>query len=137
MEIQIDHLVPIFPQIGICKQTVLVIDDSLDTLYLGRYLLEKDGFKVYTASTSDEAFQILNEIEEPDLILLDMQLANMSGVVFLDILEERIPNFLSNVPIVFYSAVDKVPCCKAVGFIRKAGDCDHFLKQVRSFIRQH
>ena len=134
MEIQTDYLVP---PVGTDKQCVLFIDDSLDTLYLGRYLLEKDGFKVFTASTSDEAFRIINEIEEPDLILLDMNLTDMSGINFLDILEERIPQFLTIVPVVFYSAVDKVPFSKAVGFIRKAGDINEFLKQVHSFIKLH
>ena len=134
MEIQTDNFVP-----PVCtfKHSVLVIDDSLDSLYLGRYVLEEHGFEVFTASTTDEAFRILKEIGEPNLVLLDLHLPEMSGITFLEMLDEQRPKFLSNVPVVFYSAVDKVPMSKAAGFIRKAGDTNQFLKQVHGFIRPH
>ena len=83
------------------------------------------------------AFCILEKISELNLILLDMHMEDMSGSCFLETLEKRTPEFLSNVPVVFYSAVDEVPMSKAAGFIRKAGDINYFLKQVRSFIELH
>jgi CheY-like chemotaxis protein len=119
------------------RKSVLVIDDCMDALVLGRLLLETDGFEVFTASSGGEALRMLDEMDEPDLVLLDMQMADMSGNVFLETLDRRSPDFLAHVPIVFYSASDDAPLGKAVGFIRKAGDIKHFLKQVNSYVRLH
>jgi CheY-like chemotaxis protein len=116
------------------RKSVLVIDDCMDALLLGRLLLETDGFEVFTASSGAEALRMLDEMKDPSLVLLDMQMADMSGNVFLETLELRSPDFLAHVPVVFYSASDEAPLGKAVGFIRKAGDIRHFLNQVNSYI---
>ena len=119
------------------KQSILVIDDSPESLYLGKTLLEREGFNVFTASSGTEAFNILNGICDLNLVLLDMQMEDMSGICFLELLEKWKPNFLSYVPVVFYSAVDSVPLSKAAGFIRKAGDLNQFVKQVHGYIKLH
>ncbi len=71
------------------KQSILVVDDSFDTLKLQRILLELEGYEVFTAESGAEAFEILSEIDEPNLILLDMQMGDMNGIEFLTMLEEK------------------------------------------------
>lgn len=59
-------------------QTILVVDDKLDTLLLVRELLTSRGYNVVTASDADEALQALQG-EKPDLILLDVIMPGRSG----------------------------------------------------------
>ncbi len=116
------------------KQSVLVIDDSFDTLTLQKLLLELEGFEVFTAQSGTEALAVLTKIDEPNLILLDMQMDDMTGAEFLTILEEEQPEIIKDVPVVFVTGLDEVPKSKAVGFIRKPADMDHFLKAVHHFV---
>src|SRR3954447_22556645 len=60
------------------SQTILVVDDKLDTLLLVRELLTSRGYNVTTASDADEAIQAIQS-ERPDLILLDVILPGRSG----------------------------------------------------------
>src|SRR5947207_51788 len=59
-------------------QTILVVDDKLDTLLLVRELLTSRGYHVTTASDADEALQAI-QAEKPDLILLDVIMPGRSG----------------------------------------------------------
>jgi putative two-component system response regulator len=59
-------------------QTILVVDDKLDTLLLVRELLTSRGYHVNTASDADEALQAIHA-EKPDLILLDVIMPGRSG----------------------------------------------------------
>ncbi len=118
------------------KKIVLVIDDSADFLSLNRSVLETEDYEVFTALGGDEAFVALEEIAQPDLILLDMRMEDMSGPEFLLALERKRPEIFENVPVVFLTALDKVPASKAVGFIRKPFDIDQFLVAVQGFIER-
>src|SRR5579872_5132550 len=60
------------------SQTILVVDDKLDTLLLVRELLTSRGYNVNTASDADEALQAI-QAERPDLILLDVIMPGRSG----------------------------------------------------------
>ena len=60
------------------SQTILVVDDKLDTLLLVRELLSSRGYHVNTASDADEALQVI-AAERPDLILLDVIMPGRSG----------------------------------------------------------
>ncbi len=116
------------------KQSILVIDDNVDALNLQKVLLGLEGYDVFTAESGEEAIHVLGDIEDPDLILLDMRLGDMSGIEFLDILEKKRPDVVKHVPVVFLTGMDEVPESKAIGFIRKPADSDQFLKTVHHFI---
>jgi putative two-component system response regulator len=60
------------------RQSVLVVDDKLDTLLLMRELLSGRGYNVLTAQDADEALRTLHE-EKPDLVLLDVVMPGRSG----------------------------------------------------------
>ena len=60
------------------SQTILVVDDKLDTLLLVRELLTSRGYNVTTASDADEALHSIHT-EKPDLILLDVIMPGRSG----------------------------------------------------------
>jgi two-component system phosphate regulon response regulator PhoB len=58
---------------------VLVIEDEEAISHLLAYNLEKEGFTVRVAGDGDEALAALEE-EQPDLVLLDWMLPNVSGI---------------------------------------------------------
>jgi two-component system phosphate regulon response regulator PhoB len=61
------------------RGNILVVDDEEDVLELLRYNLEKDGFKVYTAVTGEEALKKAVD-KLPDLVVLDVMLPGIDGL---------------------------------------------------------
>ena len=118
------------------KKRILVVDDSADLLSLSKAVLELDDYEVFTALSGKDALVVLAEIAQPDLILLDMRMEDMSGPEFLLALEEKRPEIIENVPVVFVTGLDKVPASKAVGFIKKVCDIDKFLEAIHGFIEK-
>jgi CheY-like chemotaxis protein len=116
------------------QKRILVIDDSAELLSLSKMLLEMHDFEVCTAASGTQALAVLSEIAQPDLILLDMRMDDMSGPEFLVALEQTRSDILENVPVVFLTAMKEVPASKAVGFIRKPFEMDEFLAAVHHFI---
>ncbi|NJL24776.1 MAG: response regulator [Calothrix sp. SM1_5_4] len=117
------------------KRSILVVDDDLDSLDLQRTLLEIEGYEVFTAESGMEALELLSQIDEPNLILLDMQMGQMNGVEFLIALEKKRPEIIEKVPVIFLTGMDVVPLSKAAGFIRKPADKNDFLKAVDRFVK--
>ncbi len=122
------------PKTATPKRSILVIDDCLEILFVQRTLLELEGFEVFTAQSGTEAFTVLSEIDPPDLILLDMQMQDMSGPEFLTWLEVKKPEIKAAVPIVFVTGMPEVPEGKTIGIINKPVDLDQFISDVHRFI---
>lgn len=59
-------------------QTILIIDDDIDTLKLVGIMLERKGFRILASTTGEKGLN-LAEKESPDLILLDVMMPDMSG----------------------------------------------------------
>ena len=59
-------------------RTVLIVDDYLDALDVWSIYLGTEGFRVLTASTGRQALSIATA-ELPDLVVLDLNLPNLSG----------------------------------------------------------
>ena len=116
------------------KKTILVVDDNADLLDLSKTMLELDDYEVFTALGAKEAFAILREANNFDLILLDLKMGKTSGPRFLEELEQEIPEIIERVPVVFLTAMDRIPDSKAVGFIRKPFEMNKFLAAVQGFI---
>jgi CheY-like chemotaxis protein len=117
------------------RKSVLVVDDNADLLNLFKTILELDDYEVFTANSAQDAFRILSEINKPNLIFLDVKMQDMDGPEFLLMLEEKMPELVNNVPVVFLTGMDQVPKSKAVGFICKPiAGVDLFLNDTRRFI---
>lgn len=64
------------------NKTIMIVEDEEETRrFLSNYLKRKK-FRIIEAENGEEAFKKL-EIEEPDLILLDVNMPKMSGFEFL------------------------------------------------------
>ena len=77
---------------------ILVVDDDPKIVSLVRLYLERDGFRVTTASDGRAALTAV-ETEPPRLIVLDLMLPELDGLAVLRRLRER-----STVPVMMLSA---------------------------------
>jgi CheY-like chemotaxis protein len=85
------------------KKTILIVDDS-DTIRLFiRSLLEKD-YEIIDKNDGQDALTYLSQGNHPDLILLDMEMPNMNGRVFVRRVNSD-PRH-GKIPIVFITAVN-------------------------------
>ena len=70
--------------------TLLVVDDEERILSALRRSLRRDGWRVLTAGTSDEALRMLDE-EPIDVVLSDHKMPRMSGLEVLEVAARRRP----------------------------------------------
>jgi len=61
------------------KENILVVDDEEDVLELVRYNLDKNGYKIETATTGEGALSKA-KAKLPDLIILDLMLPGIDGL---------------------------------------------------------
>jgi DNA-binding response OmpR family regulator len=81
-------------------QTVLVVDDEPTLLETLAYNLERDGYRVLTAADGRQALTEFRA-HEPDLLILDLMLPELSGVEVCRIIRRE-----SAVPILMLTAKD-------------------------------
>jgi len=60
------------------KEKILVVDDEKDILELIDYNLSKNGYRVKTTTTGEEALELIKE-NDFDLIILDLMLPGIDG----------------------------------------------------------
>ena len=93
--------------------SVLVVDDEPDSLTLFSEMLTTLGHMVLTAESGYEALKLLEQLPQPDLIFMDIQMPVLSGTDTLRLIRER------------YTGM-KVVAQSAHALV---GDRDRFLKQ--------
>jgi CheY-like chemotaxis protein len=82
--------------------TILIVEDEPDTLVLIGRVLEKEGYRTRKAATGATFVTAIKQVPVPDLILLDLELPDVSGVVILTKL--RAHPGTKSIPIVVLSA---------------------------------
>ncbi len=107
------------------KFKILLVDDEIDILEFISYNLEKEGFKVYTASNGIEAIKIA-EKKQPHLIILDVMMPEMDGIAACEEIR-RIPS-LNNTLVAFLTARGE-DYSQIAGF--EAGADDYITKPIR------
>lgn len=88
------------------SNNILVVDDDLKILKILQHTLSKEGFKVTTAASGEEALQAAKQ-SFPDLVLLDIMMPGMDGFETYQKLKA-----IREVPVIILSArsdeIDKV-----------------------------
>ena len=80
---------------------ILIVEDETDILHLVQLYLEKEGYRTCTATTGLEGLRQA-KAEHPDLIVLDLMLAEMDG---LEVCKQiRADPRLSRTPIIMLTA---------------------------------
>ncbi|HPT05602.1 MAG TPA: response regulator transcription factor [Candidatus Egerieousia sp.] len=87
------------------KSKILVIDDEEDICEILQYNLERAGYDVKTAISSEEALYMIPK-ENFDLLILDIMLGGISGLKLAQLLRE---DYKNNIPIIFVTALDTEP----------------------------
>ena len=90
---------------SVSKKTILIIDDEEDFCYFIKLNLEQTGnFEVLTASNGTDGISIAQRYQ-PDLILLDIIMPNMTGTQVAEVL--RNDRATKDIPIIFVTAIVK------------------------------
>lgn len=117
---------------------ILIVEDNTINMKLFRDLLINEGFDV--EATEDGAIACdLARKSKPELILMDIQLKNISG---LDIIKEmKADAELKDIPIIAVTAFamqedkDRIAEAGADGYISKPIYVVSFLEEVRKFLK--
>lgn len=80
---------------------ILMIDDDLRYLEILQLMLEDDGYSVFTSSNGKDLATLI-ETHEPDVVLMDVLLAEENGVSLAHEYQQR--TMTSNTPFIFISA---------------------------------
>ncbi|MBC7948844.1 MAG: response regulator [Chitinophagaceae bacterium] len=83
---------------------ILVVDDREDNLFSIEAILEKDNYSIIKASSGRAALKILLQQHDFSLILMDVQMPELSGFETATIIYER--DKLKDIPIIFITAHD-------------------------------
>ena len=119
--------------------TILVIDDNAVVLEMTRATLEQAGFRVVTRDRASAAIAAVLQ-ERPDLVLLDVNMPNMTGDSLADVLSRT--RAARGTIVVLYSSLPanalrvKALAAGAHGFIQKSGVQADLVRQVRTFLQQ-
>jgi CheY-like chemotaxis protein len=120
------------------KHSVLCVDDEHNILKLLRRLLEGHGYGVSTATSGEEALQIM-ATKRIDLIISDQRMPVMTGSEFFRITREKYPNAI-RIMMSGYSDFDSLVTAVNEGeifrFISKPWDQKQFLELVRLALAQ-
>jgi CheY-like chemotaxis protein len=71
---------------------ILVADDSPDVTFVVSTALSDAGFEVVCASSSAEALELLDEVNDIDLVLSDVRMPGVDGFDLLRVLKHRYPS---------------------------------------------
>jgi len=94
------------------SQTILIIEDNPANLKLTSIILNSAGYHICSATTAEVGL-LLVESEQPDLILMDIQLPGMDGLAATGLLKQK-------------PATHDIPIIALTAFAMK-GDREHML----------
>lgn len=106
------------------RADVLVVDDHVDLLDLLKIVLEREGYRVESTLTAEEALLAVERVR-PGLVLTDIYMPGMDGLTLAVTLRKR-PD---PVPVLLMSA-DRVSLPDDITFIPKPFDLDELVSVV-------
>ena len=102
--------------------SVLIVDDSEDTLRVMSLFLARGGHRAVTAASAAEALEKLDD-EIPDVAIIDLMMPRESGMDLLHALRKNPAT--RELPVIMYSAVSEI---RYVHEAMNAGATDYWLK---------
>jgi len=115
---------------------IVMIEDNPNNMYLARFILEKRGHTVFEAETASAGIAQVRS-EQPDIVLMDMNLPDMDGFAATRILKSD--TALQSIPVIAFTAMamhgdaDKTLAAGCNGYISKPLNPQTFADQVESF----
>jgi two-component system response regulator PilR (NtrC family) len=112
---------------------ILVVDDELSMREFLKILLEKEGYKVSTASEASSAIELIKN-ETFDLVLSDIRMPGMGGLSLLEKIKE-VNNSIPVIMITAYASPDNAVVAMKSGafdYITKPFKVDEIIKIIKS-----
>jgi DNA-binding response OmpR family regulator len=122
---------------------ILVVDDTANLLSLMRMILEDERYRVSVLQEGRDAVERIR-VDQPDLVILDLKLADASG---LDILQSlKAHDSTADIPVIVYTAavieaeevanlVTRDPThYRGVSVLQKPFELDALLEQVQAVL---
>jgi CheY-like chemotaxis protein len=114
------------------RKTILVVDDDREIQEAIQLALPDDTYQVVTASNGSEAIRVLENIQRPALVLLDLLMPEMSGWDFLQ--EKKRNPALDPLSVVIITAfAEKARSLPAVSVLKKPFTRNELLHAVERF----
>jgi len=116
---------------------ILVVEDNPLNMKLINVILNSEGVEVLEAETAEEGIEIC-QTDQPDLVLMDIQLPGMDGLEATRIIKNN--KQLNHMPVVALTAhamegdEEKAYEVGFDGYITKPIDTDTFMESVRSYL---
>ena len=124
-----------FPMAG---ARILLVDDTRLNRELAKDLLEMEGYQVLEAVCGKECIEKARQ-NKPDIILLDIELPDMSGLEVIKVIKKD-PE-INHIPVVALTVYDqaeeqeKIIAAGFAGFIPKPFDIKKFPQMVARFLK--
>jgi CheY-like chemotaxis protein len=121
-------------------KTILIIEDDPYNRALEKALFERSGYTVLEAEDAENGIAIAED-KKPDLIVLDCQLPQISGLQALENLKHN--HKTREIPCVFVTAsateeqIEKLKSSDACGYVTKPINTRTFVEQVIEFAKKH
>src|SRR2546423_3651332 len=110
-------------------RVVLIVEDDDDTNFVIQAALRSERYSSVATLDGNEGFRLLIE-EEPDLVLLDLDLPGMSGAEFLE--HKAAVTAVARIPVIVLTGMARVPDLVNVAAVRaKPIDLEELLELVR------
>ena len=118
-------------------KTVMIVEDNELNMKLFHDLLESRGYDTVQTRNGLEALELARE-HRPDLILMDIQLPEVSGLVVTKWLKED--DDLAHIPVIAVTAFamkgdeERIRSGGCEGYISKPISVPHFLETIEGYI---
>lgn len=118
-----------------CK--VLIVEDNANNLYLMEYLLKNSGYQIISAKDGIQGLA-LAQAEQPNLILMDIQMPDMDG--FETTRQLKANPLTAAIPVIGVSsyaaenAIHTASQAGMVGYIAKPIIPEQFIEQIRGYL---
>ncbi|MFZ9596454.1 MAG: response regulator [Bdellovibrionia bacterium] len=114
-----------------CK-SILIVEDEPSIRENLKFLLELEGYPVFTAVDGKEGLQVLRKMPRPCLVLLDLLMPVMNGMEFLEAKSHE--DAIASIPVCVVSGVSEDPKLAQVSaFVKKPIHFEGLLKFVKHY----
>ncbi|MBC8032708.1 MAG: response regulator [Chitinophagaceae bacterium] len=83
------------------SRRIMIFDDDNDILSICSFILESQGWEVFTQSNCNNVLQVVGEVN-PDLIVMDNWIPDSGGIVATQTIKSN-PS-TSHIPVIYFSA---------------------------------
>ncbi len=110
---------------------IIIFDDDEDILSICSYILEEQGWNVFTFSNCNDIVEKVSGVN-PDVILMDNWIPDVGGITATQILKNN--DLLKHIPVVYFSANNDIQILArqagADTFLAKPFDIDELEKVI-------